>query len=80
MQEATNNLYVVEKNIPMPETNSYTKWSFVSELSVGDSFVLTAKDYTSVAATFNKHGFAYRSRKIEDKPFDVALRRIWRTA
>ncbi len=80
MQEATNNLYVIEKNIPMPETNSYTKWSFVSELSVGDSFVLTAKDYTSVAATFSKYGFAYRSRKIEDKPFDVALRRIWRTA
>lgn len=80
MQEATSNLYVVEKNIPMPDNSNYTKWSFVSDLSVGDSFVLKAKDYTSVAATFSKHGFAYRSRKIEDKPFDVALRRIWRTA
>lgn len=80
MQEATNNLYVVEKNIPMPETNSYSKWSFVSGLGVGDSFVLTAKDYTCVVATFSKYGFTYRSRKIEDKPFDVALRRIWRTA
>lgn len=80
MQEATNNLYVIEKDIPMPETNKHTKWSFVSDLDVGDSFVLTAKDYTSVAATFNKHGFAFRSRKIENKPFDVALRRIWRTA
>lgn len=80
MQEATNNLYVVEKNIPMPETNNYSKWSFVSGLDVGDSFVLTAKDYTSVAATFGKLGFTYRSRKIENKPSDVALRRIWRTA
>lgn len=80
MQEATSNLYVVEKNIPMPENYSYTKWSFVGDMSVGDSFVLTAKDYTAVAAIFGKHGFEYRSRKIEDKPFDVALRRIWRTA
>ena len=79
MQEATNNLYVVEKNIPMPNTKA-TKWSFVSELSVGDSFVLTAKDYTSVAATFTKHGFEFRSRRIENKPFKLALRRIWRTA
>lgn len=80
MQDATHNLYVVEKNIPMPESSSYTKWSFIGELNVGDSFVMTAKDYTSVAATFNKHGFTFRSRKIEDKPYELAHRRIWRTA
>lgn len=75
-------LYVIQKHIPIPPRrhSSHLRWAFINDMEVGDCFVLRPQDYSQCTTYFTKIGYKYQSRKIEDKPHDQSLRRIWRVA
>jgi len=73
-----------EKDIPVPAEGGYraSKYYWVREMEVGDSFPCTHKQYNAIRsltyggkAPWLPEGFKLESRKIENGVY-----RIWRTA
>tara|TARA_R100001086_G_scaffold172867_1_gene94639 strand:+ start:264 stop:503 length:240 start_codon:yes stop_codon:yes gene_type:complete len=75
---------VFEKGIPVPAESGYrlSKYYWVGEMEVGDSFPCTHKQYNAIRqltqgerAPWLPEGFKLETRKIENGVY-----RIWRTA
>ena len=75
---------VFDKDIPVPAEGGYraSKYYWVHEMEVGDSFVCTNKQYNAIRslthgkkASWLPDGFKLEARKIENNVY-----RIWRVA
>jgi len=64
----------IEKSVPIPVVNNKTKYGFMSDLKVGDSFVVKSYDAASYRNAMKRHGYKCVSRKETQD-----THRIWRT-
>ena len=75
-----------EKNIPVPKQGEYrqSKYYWVAEMEIGDSFTCSHKDYSQIRQLgYNKDrriSWLPESFKIATRKIDNGLYRIWRIA
>lgn len=65
--------YIIEKNVPMPQSKSRNLWPFYV-MQIGDSFLVPAEKY--LAAQTAAHTYA----KDHNMKFAARKQRIWRIA
>lgn len=68
-------MITIEKNIPMPPFRTGPKaiWT-ISEMEIGDSFLIDPKHRSKMTQLFIRHNFKCATRKEGDKI------RVWRVA
>lgn len=64
--------YIIEKNIEMP-SKRHTKWSWIEDMKVGDSFICPKKVRPVAHVIFKRIGWKMTSRSISQDQI-----RIWR--
>ena len=64
----------IDKSVPIPVINYKTKYGFISDLKVGDSFVVKSYDTSPYRNAMKRHGYKSVSRKESQD-----THRIWRT-
>lgn len=64
----------VEKNIPMPAINKKEKYGFLSDVKIGDSFVVKSYDAASYRNAMKRYGYKCASRRESQD-----THRIWRS-
>ena len=76
-----------EKRIPVPEKDEYrrSKYYWLADMEVGDSFTCSHQDYKRIGRRFNNQGqtpvsWLPENFKIATRKIDNGLYRIWRIA
>jgi|TARA_Y100000289_G_C3923699_1_gene152002 hypothetical protein len=64
----------VEKNIPLPAINKTNKYGFLSDVKIGDSFIVKSYDTASYRNAMKRYGYKCVTRRE-----GLDTHRMWRT-
>ena len=77
MEDVLKTDYQIETGVPIPKSR-HTKWAFMEDMEVSNSFICPAKDRSSAMIAGKKMGYKLKSRLLPVQEGYSRRARIWR--